>query len=112
MLALNKASVVADIGTSGQLWDTPNIELHVYMYVYIYIYCTEASKFKNYYSVKSTVPYRTEKSQERIPEDHRNGARMGLGHASEGGRCVGSLQVLKLLEAEYLKHVRTTNHFR
>jgi hypothetical protein len=76
------------------------------------IYCTEASKFKNYYSVKSTVPYRTEKSQERIPEDHRNGARMGLGHASEGGRCVGSLQVLKLLEAEYSKHVRTTNHFR
>lgn len=37
MLALNKASVVADIGTSGQLWDTPNIELHVYMYVYIYL---------------------------------------------------------------------------
>lgn len=29
MLALNKASVVADIGTSGQLWDTPNIELYV-----------------------------------------------------------------------------------
>ena len=38
-----------------------------------------------------------------------DGARMGLGHAPEGGRCLGALQVLKLLEAEYSKHVRTTN---
>ena len=81
------------------------------VYVCVYIIYIYIQKHQNLKTIKK-VPYRTEKSQDRIPEDHRNGARMGLGHASEGGRCVGSLEVLKLLEAEYSKHVRTTNHFR
>ena len=61
--------------------------------------------------IKNYSNHCIQRSQERIPKDHRDGARMRLGHAPEGGRCLGTLQVLQLLEAEHSKHVRTTHHY-